>query len=121
MSIKVLYSSVVYLEYSAVTYAGHTVWNRHNEFVDGANAGGGVGRDRPREDCEVNRDTHTEAISYCEAEAIFREQDKHKNKHSRRGRNHYLLSCLITCKCHAHVDGDSGYYRCHDRCGVCSV
>ena len=27
----------------------------------------------------------------------------------------------MTCKCGAKVDGESGYYRCHDRCGVRSI
>ena len=48
MSIKVPYSSLVYIEDSALTYAGHTVWNRHREFVDGAYVGPGDGRYRDR-------------------------------------------------------------------------
>ena len=24
----------------------------------------------------------------------------------------------MRCKCGARIDGDGGYYRCHDRCGV---
>ena len=71
-----------------------------------AYAGGGVGRYRPREEWEINRNTHTAAISDDEAEAIFRERDKQKSKHSRYRRNHYLLSCLMTCKCGARVDGE---------------
>ncbi|HNP64252.1 MAG TPA: recombinase family protein [Woeseiaceae bacterium] len=119
MRIKVPYSSLVYIEDSALTYAGHTVWNRHKEFIDGAYVGNG--RYRPRSEWVVHRDTHEAAISDEEAEAIFRERDKQKNRQSRYRRNHYLLSCLMTCKCGAKVDGDGGYYRCHDRCGVRSI
>ncbi len=121
MTIKVPYSSLVYLEDSALTYAGHTVWNRHKEFVDGAYSGSGTGRYRPRDEWEIHRDTHEAAISDEEAEAIFRERDKQKNRQSRFRRNHYLLSCLMTCKCGSNIDGDGGYYRCHDRCGVRSI
>ena len=121
MTIKVPYSSLVYLEDSALTYAGHTVWNRHKEFVDGAYSGPGTGRYRPRDEWELHRDTHKAAISDEEAEAIFRERDKQKNRQSRYRRNHYLLSCLMTCKCGAKVDGEGGYYRCHDRCGIRSI
>ena len=121
MTLEVPYSSLVYLEDSALTYAGHTVWNRHKEFVDGAYSGPGNGRYRPREEWEIHRNTHEAAISDEEAEAIFRERDKQKNRQSRYRRNHYLLSCLMKCKCGANVDGDGGYYRCHDRCGIRSI
>ena len=60
-------------------------------------------------------------ISEEEAEAIFRNRDAQKRKASRYRRNNYLLSCLMRCSCGARVDGDSGYYRCHDQCGVKSI
>ena len=101
-----------------MTYAGHTVWNRHREFVDGSYVGPGDGRYRDRQEWEIHRDTHPAMISDVEAEAIFRERDKQKRKKSRFRRNHYLLSSQIRCTCGARIDGDGGYYRCHDRCGV---
>ena len=121
MGIKVPYSSLVYLEDSALTYAGHTVWNRHKEFLDGAYVGAGDGRYRDRSEWEICRDTHEPMISDAEAEAIFRERDKQKMRQSRYRRNHYLLSSLMVCKCGARVDGDGGYYRCHVRCGVRAI
>lgn len=121
MTIDVPYSSLVYLEDSALTFAGHTVWNRHREFVDGAYSGTGTGRYRPRDNWEIHRDTHEAAISDEEAEAVFRERDKQKKRQSRYRRNHYLLSCLVKCKCGANIDGAGGYYRCHNRCGIGSI
>ena len=118
---QVPYSTLVYLEDSALTYAGHTVWNRHKEFVDGAYVCPGQGRYRDRSEWEICRDTHVAMISDAEAEAIFRERDKQKNRQSRYRRNHYLLSSLMKCRCGARIDGDSGYYRCRDRCGVRSI
>ena len=118
MSIKVPYSTMVYLEDSALTYAGHTVWNRHREFVDGTYIGPGEGRYRDRTEWEIHRNTHEAMISDDEAEAIFRERDRQKRKKSRFRRNHYLLSSQMRCSCGARIDGDGGYYRCHDRCGV---
>ena len=118
LSIKVPYSTMVYLEDSALTYAGHTVWNRHREFVDGSYVGPGEGRYRDRSEWEIHRNTHEAMILDAEAKAIFRERDKQKRKKSRFRRNHYLLSSQMRCKCGARIDGDGGYYRCHDRCGV---
>ena len=56
-----------------------------------------------------------------EAEAIFRNRDSQRQKATRYRRNNYLLSCLMRCSCGARIDGDGGYYRCHDRCGVRSI
>jgi site-specific DNA recombinase len=118
---RIPYATLVYLEDSALTYAGHTVWNRHREFVDGKYVGGGKGRYRDRADWEICRNTHEAMITDAEAEAIFRERDKQKNRQTRYRRNHYLLASLVDCKCGARIDGDGGYYRCHNRCGVRSI
>ena len=118
LSIKVPYSTLVYIEDSAMTYAGHTVWNRHREFIDGAYVGPGTGRYRDQSEWEIHRDTHEAMITDEEANAIFRERDKQKRKTTRFRRNHYLLSSKVRCSCGARIDGDGGFYRCHDRCGV---
>ena len=121
MGVEVPYASLVYLEDSALTYAGHTVWNRHREFVDGAYVGAGHGRYRDRSEWEICRNTHEPMITDEEAEAIFRERDRQKVRQSRYRRNHYLLASLMRCKCGARMDGDGGYYRCRDRCGARSI
>lgn len=115
------YSTLVYLEDSALTYAGHTVWNRHREWVDGAYVGPGSGRYRDRSEWVIKRNTHEPMITDEEAETILRIRNVQKRRASRHRRNDYLLSCLVRCRCGANVHGDSGFYRCAKRCGVRSV
>ena len=43
---------------------------------------------------------------------------RRKNSRRRHRINDYLLSGLVRCTCGANMDGDSGFYRCHDRCGT---
>lgn len=57
-------STLVAVEWNALTYAGHTVWNRH--------APQGTGRKRrTREDWQLQRDTHPPLITDAEAETIL--------------------------------------------------
>ena len=121
LTLEIPYSTLAYIEDNALTYAGHTVWNRHREFVDGAYVGPGRGRYRDPSDWEICRNTHEAMITDEEAEAISRERDKQSKAQSRFRRNHYLLSSLLICVCGARIDGDGGYYRCHDRCGARSI
>ena len=113
------YSSLVYLEDSALTYAGHTVWNRHNEFIDGQYVGGK--RYKDRSEWVITRDTHEAMITDEEADAILRLKEKQRRKARRLHKNNYLFSTLLRCACGANLDGDGGYYRCHDRCGCRSI
>jgi len=53
--------SLIGVEWNALTYAGHTVWNRH------APNGGGT-KMRPRSSWQMTRDTHEALISDAEAE-----------------------------------------------------
>jgi site-specific DNA recombinase len=56
-------STLVSMEWNALVYAGHTVWNRH--------AGKGSGRKlRPREHWQITRNTHAALITDSEAERI---------------------------------------------------
>ena len=57
------------MEWNALTYAGHTVWNVHNEqtpegYKDGE-------KRRPREQWVIQRDTHHALISDAVAEALL--------------------------------------------------
>jgi len=58
-------SSLVGVEWNALTYAGHTVWNVHSD-AKGA-------RRRPRAEWVVKRDTHEALITDAEAEGILAE------------------------------------------------
>lgn len=57
-------TSLIGVEWNALTYAGHTVWNVHAEPGKGA-------KRRPREEWVIQRDTHEALISDAEAEAIL--------------------------------------------------
>ena len=57
-------TSLIAVEWNALTYAGHTVWNRH------APNGGGT-KMRPRASWQVTRDTHEALISDAQAETIL--------------------------------------------------
>ena len=57
-------TSMIGVEWNALAYAGHTVWNRHAE------QGSGTKR-RPRDQWQITRDTHEALISDAEAEALL--------------------------------------------------
>ena len=67
-------TSLISIEWNALTYAGHTVWNVNAERVGGAYLGGK--KRRPRNEWQITRDTHPALID-----------DKQAN---------YLLDCLET-------------------------
>ena len=119
LNLSVPYTSLAYIEESALTYAGHTVWNRHNEYVDGKYVGGKKYRDRS--EWVIKNNTHEAMISDIEAETILKQLEKQRKNRKRFRRNNYLLSGLIQCACGANIDGDAGYYRCHVRCGRRSI
>ena len=108
-------SALVYMEDNALTYAGHTVWNRHNERIDGRYVGGQ--RFRGASEWVTNRDTHEAIISDEVAEALIALRHGRSRKSSRQRVNEYLLSGLLKCACGAPMHGNAGYYRCRDRCG----
>lgn len=119
LDLDITYNTLVYIEESALTYAGHTVWNRHNEYVEGSYVGGKKFKDRS--EWVIKRDTHEALISDDEANAILNIREQHRRKGKRMRVNDYLLSCMFKCSCGANLDGDGGYYRCHDRCGTRSI
>ena len=57
------------MEWNALTYAGHTVWNVHNEYGSEGYKGG-VKR-RPRDEWVIQRDTHRALISDAIAETLL--------------------------------------------------
>jgi len=72
-------STLVGMEWNALTYAGHTVWNVHAERVDGGGYKGGSKR-RPRSDWVINYDTHEPLISTDEAEQLVSKLDTGRPK-----------------------------------------
>ena len=63
-------SSLVGLEWNALTYAGHTVWNVTSERASGGGYIGGVKR-RPRQDWVIQRDTHPALVDEETAERLL--------------------------------------------------
>ena len=62
-------------EWNALTYAGHTVWNVHNEQTsDGYKDGE---KRRPRDQWVIQRDTHPPIVSDAVAEALLVQLETH--------------------------------------------
>jgi hypothetical protein len=105
------------IEDNALVYAGHTVWNRHNEKLKGSYRGGI--KVRPRDQWVVHQNTHEAMISDVQAEMILAQRSL-KSASQRRGRQSpYLLAGLLRCAYGANYDGDAGYYKCHRRKDGC--
>lgn len=63
-SLEVASTSLIGIEWNALTYAGHTVWNVHREPGQGT-------KRRPRPEWQVKRSTHEALITEREAETIL--------------------------------------------------
>ncbi len=61
-------STLVNVEWNALTYAGHTVWNMRHEFAGGFKGGA---KRKPRADWMVQRGTHEALITDAEAEQLL--------------------------------------------------
>lgn len=105
--LEVARGTLVDVEWNALTYAGHTVWNVRR--AKDSQAGGSR---RPRADWLVRRGTHEALISDAEAEAILarleaaggaRERTRHRGAA-------YLLSGLLVTPSGAAWHGDRGCY-----------
>lgn len=68
-SLRLAHSTLVGIEWRALTYAGHTVWNMEHPHERGGYHGG-VKR-RPREDWAIGYDTHPPLIATEQAERIL--------------------------------------------------
>lgn len=103
-------SSLIGIEWNALTYAGHTVWNVHAERAGGGYIGGA--KRRPRSDWVIQRDTHEALITDAEAEAILHRLEQASVKAPRRTSANYLLSGLLrTSDGHAWYGDRHRYYR----------
>ncbi len=97
-------TSLVGVEWNALVYAGHTVWNVHAE------AGSGRKR-RPRPEWIIQRDTHEALITDDEAEAIITKLEGWSAKKPRERDAGYLLAGLLVTKDGRTFHGDRGSYR----------
>lgn len=92
MGVRWLPNGLVTVEWNALTYAGHTVWNRH--------AGEGAGRKlRPRTEWIIQRDTHPALITDAEAETLIHRLQTSTLAESiraaKQGISQYLLTGLL--------------------------
>lgn len=104
-------STLIGMEWNALTYAGHTVWNVHAERIPGGGGYKGGAKRRPREEWVIQHDTHEGLISTEEAEAILARLDTGRARQYRTKGAYLLSGLLVTPQGTAwHGSGD-GYYR----------
>ncbi|WP_428419250.1 recombinase family protein [Methylibium sp.] len=106
-------SSTHSMDWQALTYAGHTVWNMHAERRTGSAAANDEAADkrRPRSEWLITRNTHPPLISDEEAEALLRQLDRAVQGRRLRESPLLLTGLLVTAEGAAwHSDG-CGYYR----------
>ena len=99
-------SSLVGMEWQALTYAGHTVWNVHAERDGGGYVGGA--KRRPRSDWLITRNTHEPLISDEEAERILAGLERYKEIQTRKATHEYLLTGLLVTSTGDQWHGDEG-------------
>jgi DNA invertase Pin-like site-specific DNA recombinase len=109
--------SLVGVEWNALTYAGHTVWNVHRE------PGSGTKR-RPRSEWEISRETHRALITELEAETILSNLEMSNIgaalRAARAATSRFLLSGLLYSTDGRAWSGHGQHYRlrkCGDRAG----
>jgi site-specific DNA recombinase len=85
-------TSLIGIEWNALTYAGATVWNVNQEKLDGGGYKGGTKR-RPRDEWVVQEGTHVALITMAEAETILKRLETRPNKRATRAT--YLLTGLL--------------------------
>lgn len=107
--LKLSGSSLIGLEWNALTYAGHTVWNVHAERKDGAYVGGK--KRRPRKEWVVREDTHPGLITQAQADTILAALEAYSPHRVRNRGAAYLLTGLLQAPDASRWTGDRGSYR----------
>ena len=102
-------STVIEMERNALVYAGHTVWNKTAERIDGGYVNGL--KWRPRSEWVIQRDTHEALITDDEAETILAALEVKKRGGGRPARRTYLLAGLMFTPEGESWSGDGGNYR----------
>jgi DNA invertase Pin-like site-specific DNA recombinase len=102
----VAHTTLLSVERNALTYAGHTVWNRLNER-------GRIGpRERPQSEWEVKRDTHERLITDDQAQLLLEQLARRTRKRSQKAKHDYLLAGLLTTPAGTAWHGvDRDFYR----------
>ena len=102
-------TTLISIEWNALTYAGYTVWNVHNERTEEGYVTGS--KRKPREDWIIQKDTHEALITETEAEAIL--AALMQKKATRSTPASYLLTGILNSPEGQawHGDGTGKYYR----------
>ena len=101
-------STLSHTEWSALTYAGHTVWNVHRSKEETV----GKTRRRPRSEWIIQRDTHQAIIDDATAEAILQRLERGNAARRPRARiSGYLLAGLLQTPDGQAWHGNAGSYR----------
>ncbi len=103
-------TTLLSIERNALTYAGHTCWNRHAERAEHGGYVGGQ-KYRPRSEWVIQRDTHEPLISEDEAEAILAQVEARKLTRAKPAAGTYLLTGLLVTPDGQrwHADGQGSY------------
>ena len=115
-------STLIALEWNALTYAGHTVWNRHNEMRP---EGGYLNakKMRGRAHWHIKRDTHEGLITEAEAEAILAILENSRVgkavADARRSISPHLLTGVLTAPDGRRWEGWRDRYRVKRGNGLC--
>jgi site-specific DNA recombinase len=112
-------TTLIGIEWNALTYAGHTVWNVRNEFHRGGilqhtKKGGYKGKTkrRPRSEWVINHDTHDALITTEEAETLLAQLEDSPMAKARRTPATYLLTGVLKTPANDSWYGDSRrFYR----------
>lgn len=113
-------NTLVGIEWNALTYAGHTVWNVHNERQPGVGYPDGRKR-RPRAEWMIQRGTHKALITERQAEQVLGRLEVGAGKRVRRRGDTYLLSGILRAPDGTAWHGAGlGRYR-YERAGVPSA
>lgn len=95
--IRKVTTTLIDVDWNALVYAGHTVWNRHAEKKT---RGQGKARRRDRSEWIVQRDTHPALITEAQAESILAQMASsdigRKVSAAKSSSGEYLLSGLLT-------------------------
>lgn len=110
-------TTLVGIEWRALTYAGATIWNQHHERTSKSGGYRGGSKHRPRSDWVVQPGTHAALITEQEAEAILARLTAYSASRPRAGATDYLLTGLLRTPSGEpwHVDGGGRYYRTRGR------
>ena len=102
-------TTLIGIEWNALTYAGHTVWNVRNEYGhDGYKHG--VKR-RPRSEWIIQKNTHAPLITESEAEAILAALNSKARQYGRVASPYLLSGLLKSLEGKAWEGSGDGYYR----------